>query len=260
MQLAVVLFLLSLNVFARATGDAACPCGVIPTNETYVLISEQGDTPDIVSNRISNLSFLTDSQISDAWRLYNAPFLAEVPHNALIRFDKGNDAFCYRAYWLATHDLTLFSRIPLASLSITGATRLGDVTGPDYSRLELCHLDFTAVTNLDALATATNIVELVVQESNVASLELLYGKQRVERIQILGIPLRDPRPIVDVIKRHPANTPNLYVSVEGTLIDNYDSLEKAATGKENIFLNYDERRLPDGYINFEEWNDMYKEK
>ena len=112
----LVVVAVSCNAFAWGSNGVPCLCEIVPTNETYFLISNCGDTPNAVSNNIRKLSFLTSRQISDAWKLYSAPFPEDAPHNAIIRVNRDTGLFDYSANSLAAKDLTFMSEVPLEAI------------------------------------------------------------------------------------------------------------------------------------------------
>lgn len=247
MQMIPFIFFMFIPVCLWGLGNemgGCLTCEYTPTNEIYVLISSEEDTPDIVSNRISQLSFLNEEQIADAWRLYySASFNDETPYCAMIRFNRGTESFHYSAKYLAMKDFTPFAGIPIGGLDIFMATHLEDISGPDYSPLEIICLDFTAVSNLVALGSASNLTDVIIYESCISSLDFLVNKPKLGRIVLCDIPVKDSIRIESAIRNHPTNAPNLYVSIRSTLINDFRKLKEAANGKGNVFLHMDGTRF-----------------
>ena len=241
-----VVAIMSCNALARGSDGVPCPCEFVPTNETYFLISHYGATPDIVSNNIQKLAFLTSRQISDAWKLYSAPFLEEAPHNAMIRVNRETGLFLYSANFLAAKDLSCMSGVPLESISISFGTQLVSVAGPDYSSLKMFYIgNAYPITNLSALTTASQLEEFMIHETPVTSLDFVVNMTNLSTLAVLGVPVSDFSPVERMLRNlSPQRTNELVVSLECTLGRDFEALERISKGKSNVRLEHEREGLP----------------
>ncbi len=251
-----VVAIMSCNALARGSDGVPCPCEFVPTNETYFLISSYGDTPDVVSNNIQKLAFLTSRQISDTWKLYSAPFLEEAPHNAMIRVNRETGRFLYSATFLAAKDLSCMSGVPLESIGISIVTQLVSVAGPDYSSLKLFYIDRAyPITNLSALATASNLEELRIDETPVTSLDFVVNMTNLSTLAVLGVPVSDFSPVERMLwNLSPQRTNELVVSLESTLGRDFEALERIANGKSNVRLEHEREGLQRRFMKAWNWD------
>lgn len=241
----LVVVAVSCNAFARGSNGVPCLCEIVPTNETYFLISNCGDTPDVVSNNIRKLPFLSPRQISDAWKLYSAPFPEDAPHDALIRVNRETGLFDYFANFLAAKDLSRMSGVPLESISISFATQLVSVAGPDYSSLKMFYIgNAYPITNLSALTTASQLEEFMIHETPVTSLDFVVNMTNLSTLAVLGVPVSDFSPVERMLRNLPPQRTNeLAVSLECTLGRDFEALERIANGKSYVRLEHEREGL-----------------
>ena len=237
---------ISCNTLARGSDGVPCLCSIVPTNETYFLISNCGDTPNVVSNNIRKLPFLSLRQISDAWKLYSAPFPEEAPHNALIRVNRETGLFDYSASFLAAKDLSCMSGVPLESIGIYYVTQLVSVAGPDYSSLKMFDIgNAYPITNLSALTAASQLEEFMIHETSVTSLDFVVNMTNLSTLAVLGVPVSDFSPVERMLRNlSPQRTNELVVSLECTLGRDFEALERIAKGKSNVRLEHEREGIP----------------
>lgn len=246
----------SCNASARGSHGVPCISEIIPTNETYFLISNYGDPPDIVSNNIRKLPFLSPRQISDAWKLYSAPFPEDAPHDALIRVNRETGLFDYFANFLAAKDLSRMSGVPLESISISFATQLVSVAGPDYSSLKMFYIgNAYPITNLSALTTASQLEEFMIHETPVTSLDFVENMTNLSTLAVLGVPVSDFSPVERMLRNVSSQRTNeLVVSLECTLGRDFEALERIAQGKANVRLKHEREGFPRRFIKAWNWD------
>lgn len=251
--LAACLLLLEFPGVVMADGPQ-CPFASIPTNDQIVLIANYGDTPDSVSNRITSLPFLSPRQTFDAWRMYSAAFADDVPHNSRIRFNRNTGDFLYDASFLEESDFSFMSGITLEHLSIRHSSQLVDIVGPNYDSLKLFSSDSTSVTNLSVLASATTLEELILIETPTMTLDFLKGMEHLGRIQLTGVPIYDPSPIIDAIGKRTTNAPALCVSISYTLIPDFTPPETMRLNR--LSFDNDRKRLPISFVRQAGWTNF----
>jgi hypothetical protein len=251
-----VVAIMSCNALARGSDGVPCLCSIIPTNETYFLISNCGDTPNAVSNNIRKLPFLSPRQISDAWKLYSAPFPEEAPHNALIRVNRETGLFDYSASFLAAKDLSCMSEVPLESISIFFVTQLVSVAGPDYSSLKMFYIGYAyPITNLSALTTASQLEEFMIHETPVTSLDFVANMTNLSTLAVQGAPISDFSPVERMLRKvSPKRTNELVVSLRYTLGDDFECLERIARDKPNVRIAGERERLPLSFVQSYDWD------
>ncbi len=252
----LVVVAVSCNAFAWGSNGVPCLCEIVPTNETYSLISSYGDTPDVVSNNIRKLSFLTSRQISDAWKLYSAPFPEDAPHNAIIRVNRDTGLFDYSANSLAAKDLTFMSEVPLEAIWITVVPQLVSVAGPDYRSLKLFYIGYAyPITNLSALTTASQLEEFMIHETPVTSLDFVANMTNLSTLAVQGAPISDFSPVERMLRKvSPKRTNELVVSLRYTLGDDFECLERIARDKPNVRIAGERERLPLSFVQSYDWD------
>ncbi len=257
---AILCCALSCNVFARGSDGRLCFSGMVFTNDTIVLVSCGGDPPEVVSNRIRHLSFLSPRQIADAWKLYSAPFPDEAPHDCTILINRDTGHFHYYVGYSVARDLSCISDVPLEYLEIKGALHLLSVEGPDYRPLRSFGIfSSNSTTNLSALAAASNLEHLNICETPVASLDFLSNMTNLSGIAILGAPISDFSPVKKAMRNVSPRKKELIVSLVCTLGQDFDSLKEIAKEKPNIRLEIDPERLllPRSFARSREWEKLF---
>jgi hypothetical protein len=254
---------LSCSALARGSGDVPCLSAMIPTNDTIVLVSCGGDLPEVVSNRIRHLAFLSPRQIADAWKLYSVPFHDETPHSCMIRVNRETGHFLYSLGFSVAKDLSCISDVPLEGLDIGNAMHLSSVEGPDYRPLQYFDISSSnATTNLSALAAASNLEYLNICETPVTSLDFISDMTNLSCVAVLGAPISDFSPVKKAMRNVSPKKKEFTVSLNCTLGRDFDSLKEIAKGKPNIRLDIDPERLllPRSFARSRKWEKLLGEE